>query len=113
MFRGTDSTIIGWKEDFNMGFADNVPAQQDAAEYVKNASEQMEEILIRLCGHSKGGNLAVYSAAFCTEAIQRRILEVRNFDGPGFNEKNIHLSLIHICAMESTESQIPPWRLQR
>lgn len=90
VFRGTDSTIIGWKEDFNMGFADNVPAQQDAAEYIKNASEQLAERPIRLCGHSKGGNLAVYSAAFCKEAIQQRILEVRNFDGPGFNEKNIH-----------------------
>ena len=106
VFRGTDSTIIGWKEDFNMGFADNVPAQQDAAEYVKNASEQMEEILIRLCGHSKGGNLAVYSAAFCTEAIQRRILEVRNFDGPGFNEKNIHYPGVKRISMR-TRTYLP------
>lgn len=90
VYRGTDSTIIGWKEDFNMGFADYVPAQIDAAKYIKKAACQMEGTPIRLCGHSKGGNLAVYSAAFCTEEIQDRILEVRNFDGPGFNEKNIH-----------------------
>lgn len=90
VYRGTDNTIIGWKEDFNMGFADNVPAQQDAAEYIEAASRQMAGMPIRICGHSKGGNLAVYSAAFCAEEIQSRIIEVRNFDGPGFNEKNIH-----------------------
>lgn len=91
VYRGTDSSITGWKEDFNMGFADNVPAQQDAAQYIEKAAAQITGIPIRICGHSKGGNLAVYSAAFCAEEIQSRILEVRNFDGPGFNEKNIHL----------------------
>ncbi len=90
VYRGTDSTIIGWKEDFNMGFAENVPAQQDAAEYIAEAARMVGERSIRICGHSKGGNLAVYSAAFCPAQIQDRILEVRNFDGPGFNEKNIH-----------------------
>ena len=85
-FRGTDNTLIGWKEDFNMGFVFPVPAQELAVDYIeKIASRHSENMLVG--GHSKGGNLAVYSAAFCSEAVQNRIEIVYNFDGPGFDEK--------------------------
>ena len=43
-------------------------------------------MLLRLGGHSKGGNLAVYAAAKAPENIRRRILSVYNLDGPGFTE---------------------------
>lgn len=85
-FRGTDNTLVGWKEDFNMCFVCPVPAQELALEYlegtVKNSLGR-----ITIGGHSKGGNLAVYAAAFCSERAQKRVQTVFNFDGPGFDEK--------------------------
>lgn len=88
-FRGTDGTLVGWKEDFNMAFSDTVSAQTDAAKYVNEVYKALKRDL-RLGGHSKGGNLAVYSAAFCESRVQRRVVQVRNFDGPGFNMKLIN-----------------------
>lgn len=85
-FRGTDNTIIGWKEDFNMGFEFPVPAQHMAVEYYENAAGKLKEGTFYIGGHSKGGNLSVYTAAFCNASCQRMIKNVYNFDGPGFNE---------------------------
>lgn len=84
-FRGTDSTLVGWKEDFNMGFMDAVPAQEMAREYVERFAAAFPGVL-RLGGHSKGGNLAVYAAARASEAVQARIEAVYNNDGPGFTD---------------------------
>lgn len=82
-FRGTDSTLVGWKEDFNMSFQTSVPAQRLAQEYVQRFAANSREKL-HLAGHSKGGNLAVYAGAKCGKLAQDRILDVYNFDGPGF-----------------------------
>ncbi|MBQ7784951.1 MAG: DUF2974 domain-containing protein [Clostridia bacterium] len=84
-FRGTDGTVIGWKEDFNMSFSGEVPAQRNAWYYVQEAAKTLGGRLI-LGGHSKGGNLAAYAGIFSPEDVQRRIDSVYNFDGPGFNE---------------------------
>jgi hypothetical protein len=84
-YRGTDNTIVGWKEDFNMCFSPVVPAQREAVSYLENMASQIRGPLC-LGGHSKGGNLAVYAAAFCQKKIQRRIRAVYNNDGPGFNQ---------------------------
>ena len=85
-FRGTDESIVGWKEDFNMAFLSEIPAQRLAVEYIeKVAAEEKNKIIV--CGHSKGGNLAVYSSVFCNESIKNRIIAIYNHDGPGFNEK--------------------------
>ena len=86
-FRGTDDTIIGWKEDFNMSFKAPVPSQLQAVEYVKKTALLHRRGKIRMGGHSKGGNLAVYAAAFSPERIRKRILQVHNFDGPGFTKE--------------------------
>ncbi len=84
-FRGTDETLIGWKEDFNMSFQQTVPSQRLALNYVRDfAAEYM--LPLRLGGHSKGGNLAVFAAARCGPVLQKRILDVYNHDGPGFTE---------------------------
>lgn len=85
-YRGTDNTIIGWKEDFNMSFSEFVPAQTDAVSYLEGVAEKYAN-RIRVGGHSKGGNLAVYAAAFCKESVKYRILNVYNNDGPGFCDK--------------------------
>ena len=82
-FRGTDRSLVGWKEDFNMAFQEAVPAQLLAQDYVREAAAEYG-MPLRLGGHSKGGNLAVFAAARSTPDIQRRILEVYNNDGPGF-----------------------------
>ncbi len=37
-------------------------------------------------GHSKGGNIAVYSAMECDSSIQSRIIKIYSHDGPGFKE---------------------------
>ena len=87
-YRGTDNTIVGWKEDFNMSFQALVPSQIDAAKYLANIAEKYQ-YKIRVGGHSKGGNLAVYAAAFCDKKIKKRIIDVYNNDGPGFQEKII------------------------
>lgn len=84
-FRGTDSTLTGWKEDFNMSFQQTVPSQNLAARYVREA-EAAYRVPMRLGGHSKGGNLAVFAAARSPAALQSRILEVYNNDGPGFTD---------------------------
>ena len=82
-FRGTDNTIVGWKEDFNMSYLETVPSQREAAKYLAEAAAKRGEKL-RLGGHSKGGNVAVYAAATAAPAVQKRILGVYNNDGPGF-----------------------------
>lgn len=83
-FRGTDLTLVGWKEDFNMSFMSPVPSQVEAVEYLDQVASSFKGKL-RVGGHSKGGNLAVYAAAFCKKSVQKRILAVFNNDGPGFD----------------------------
>ena len=86
-FRGTDNTIIGWKEDFNMSFVCPGPAQVLASRYVERLANEKNEKNIVITGHSKGGNLAVYAAAFCDDGVQKRITSVFNYDGPGFDDR--------------------------
>lgn len=85
-FRGTDDTIVGWREDFNMGLMANVPSQLEAVEYVEQTALEGNHRLI-LGGHSKGGNLAVYAAFRCDKTIRDRIIQVYNNDGPGFQKE--------------------------
>ena len=84
-FRGTDSTIVGWREDFNMAFESPVPAQSAAVKYLNEAAALTDGPLI-LGGHSKGGNLAVYAAAHADPMTQSRIRAVYSFDGPGLDD---------------------------
>ena len=84
-FRGTDYTLTGWKEDFNMTFQESIPAQRLAAEYTRDISLRYP-VPLYLGGHSKGGNLAVFAAAKCEPVIRQRIVAVYNHDGPGFTD---------------------------
>lgn len=87
-FRGTDGTVIGWKEDFDLAVSAAVPAQLDAVRYIDALAAAASGGLY-LGGHSKGGNLAVYAAAFCMRETRARIRSVRNFDGPGFQQEMV------------------------
>ena len=82
-FRGTDETIVGWKEDFNMAFLSPVPGQEYSVRYLEEAAAGFEGPFY-VGGHSKGGNLAVYSAMNCAPQIQERIIKIYSMDGPGF-----------------------------
>ena len=87
-FRGTDDTLVGWKENFNMSFMHPVPAQTEAAKYLEYIAERTEG-KIYVGGHSKGGNLAVYSAVKSPPEVKERIAAVYNNDGPGFSKEFI------------------------
>ena len=90
-FRGTDDTLAGWKEDFELACMPEVPAQKKAVDYVKDVSKQFPRKKLRLGGHSKGGNLAVYAGVFCPASVQRRIAAIWSNDGPGFHEDLLDL----------------------
>ena len=85
-FRGTDNSLVGWKEDFNMSFQDSVPAQEMAREYLEQCARWFAGDLI-LGGHSKGGNLAVYAAATCSPQVRNKVRQVYSHDSPGFNDR--------------------------
>ena len=88
-FRGTDDTIIGWKEDFNLSYM-TVPAEDEASLYLQKVMDG-RKCKCRLGGHSKGGHLAIYAAAKVQENIQDKIERIYNFDGPGFNREAIQM----------------------
>lgn len=85
-YRGTDDTLVGWKENFNMSFTFPVPAQNAAAEYLQTVAASRRG-KIRLGGHSKGGNLAIWAAVNAGARLQKRIIAAYNNDGPGFVQK--------------------------
>jgi Protein of unknown function (DUF2974). len=109
IYRGTDNTIEGWKEDFDMSFAETVPAQRLSLAYLEDVAGKYPGKEIIVMGHSKGGNLAVYSLLNADDALRERISAVYNNDGPGFNEMmNLSASLaryegkIHTYVPESS-----------
>ena len=85
-FRGTDNTVVGWREDFDMAYTTRVPAQEAAILYLRRAAA-LSKAPLRLVGHSKGGNLAVYAAAFASKRVQDRIESIISYDGPGMNRE--------------------------
>ncbi len=88
-FKGTDNTLVGWKEDLNMSFLPKIPAQQEAVDYLNNIGTWKTHHIF-LGGHSKGGNLAIYAAVNCKKKWQKRIKKIYNNDGPGFQEEFIN-----------------------
>ena len=83
-FRGTDNTLVGWKEDFNMAYATEVPSQASAVAYLERIASTRDGDLL-LGGHSKGGNLATYAATMCADSCHARVAGVFSHDGPGLS----------------------------
>lgn len=104
-FRGTDSSLVGWKEDINMGFKKDVPSQKEAVKYLSSMAEKYKDDFI-IGGHSKGGNLAVYSAVFCKDSVKNRIERVINADGPGF-DKSVILTDNYKKILNKIQTYIP------
>ena len=106
-FFGTDDTIIGWKEDFNLAFLDHVPAQTEAKKYLDTLEKKYPLKRIYLGGHSKGGNLAIYASVLAPDAVQKRIKKIHNYDGPGLRKGTIALDAGSEKVTGKIESFIP------
>lgn len=109
-YRGTDLTFVGWKEDFNLAFLSPVPAQREAVVYLE-AVAQDAPFPLRLGGHSKGGNLAVYAAIHAAPETADRVVSVFSHDAPGFRDnvfesEGYHRMKGRICATLPQSSQI-------
>ena len=89
IFRGTDESLTGWKEDFMMTYSDLIPAQIDAIEYLRKQAELFSGSL-NISGHSKGGNLSLYASAMQEETVQDRIKQIYCWDAPG-----VHRSILN------------------
>ena len=83
-FRGTDGTMVGWEEDFNLAFMDEIPAQAHAKEYLWRVMRRYFLTKVVIGGHSKGGNLAIFAGMNMVNSYQKRLLSAFNFDGPSF-----------------------------
>ena len=85
VFRGTDDTLIGWKEDFHMTYMDHVPAQRRAASYLQNVMKEFPKGRFLVAGHSKGGNLATYACSYLPNRLFERVDAIYSYDAPGLN----------------------------
>ena len=83
-FRGTDNSWVGWKEDFALAYKEQIPAQESALNYLRSAIGIFSG-QVTVCGHSKGGNLAVYAGTHVIGLRQNKIKKIISFDGPGFD----------------------------
>ena len=99
IFRGTDESLTGWKEDFMMTYSDLIPAQTDAIEYLRKQAELFEGNL-SISGHSKGGNLSLYASALQEEAVQNRIQQIYCWDAPG-----VHRSILNTVGYQRVVSK--------
>lgn len=88
LFRGTDRTINGWKENFDMVLQDKIPSQKIGAKYLKEVIDRFDGKKIIVIGHSKGGNIAYYSYFNLSLEDQNKVTYTFNLDGPGFKEDN-------------------------
>ena len=105
-YLGTDDSIYGWKEDFNLAFMENIPAQLDGTKYLKEIANKYNKKKIRVGGHSKGGNIAVFASVSLPKNIQKRIIKIYNYDGPGLNNKIID-NKKNINIIEKVSTYIP------
>lgn len=88
-FRGTDDTLAGWKEDVDIYTRKVIPSYQLAVDYLEQAAENFSGDII-VCGHSKGGNVALYAALNCSQEVRSRIRYLYNNDGPGFFDYSLY-----------------------
>lgn len=91
VFRGTDDSLVGWKEDFKLTYMREIPAHRSAIVYLKNYLSLHKGNIV-VSGHSKGGNLALYAASHVSWELQSRIAYIYMFDAPGLQESELTLS---------------------
>ena len=88
VFRGTDDTLIGWKEDFKLAYVREIPAHRAAVAYLESYLEKYAGKVI-VSGHSKGGNLALYAVSHVNDLLRPQVEKVYMLDAPGLQEKGL------------------------
>ena len=88
VFRGTDDTLIGWKEDFKLTYVREIPAHRAAVAYLESYLEKYAG-KVTVSGHSKGGNLALYAVAHVNDLLRPQVEKVYMLDAPGLQEKGL------------------------
>jgi len=89
-FRGTDNTIVGWREDFEISYRE-VPAQRRALAYLERVLLGGRRYYVG--GHSKGANLAMYGTVFLHREQQDLVSHVYVNDGPGLCPSVVSVAL--------------------
>ncbi len=103
---GTDNTLVGLREDFDMAYLPCVPSQEDAVKYAQEMLAKYPEANLRLGGHSKGGSAALYAAYHLSDYEQARLIRAESFDGPGFDESLTALPPAD-CILPKMQSYLP------
>jgi hypothetical protein len=85
-YGGTDDSIVGWQEDFQLLYLEEIEAHKHGREYLKQIFEKFNKEII-ICGHSKGANIAMETLLSASDEIYEKISFVYCFDGPGLGEK--------------------------
>ncbi|UVF03413.1 DUF2974 domain-containing protein [Streptococcus equinus] len=108
VFRGTDDTLIGWKEDFKMTYVQEIPAHRAAVAYLERYLEEYSG-KVTVSGHSKGGNLALYAVSHVSDCVRQQIEKVYMLDAPGLQEAGLkepgYLAIRNrVCVIRPEES---------
>lgn len=109
-YRGTDDTIVGWKEDFMLAYKDEILSEKKAKEYllnILNKHSPFSKTKYYLGGHSKGGHLAMYACKDLPKKWHSKIQFIHNFDGPGFKPEFYDNNAIKALQSKMT-TYIPP-----
>ena len=84
VFRGTDLSLLAWKEDIILGYHKIIPGHAESVNYLTHVIKSNPGVNVYVCGHSKGANLATYAACKIDRELAQQIIEVYDLDGPGF-----------------------------
>lgn len=92
-FGGTDDTILGWHEDFELLYLEEIPSHKHGQKYLKHVAKNFDKDFL-ICGHSKGANIAMEVLLSSPQEIFDRIVKVYCYDGPGISQKEYHQALL-------------------
>lgn len=108
-YRGTDNSFTGWKEDFDLCCYDKISSHDIALNFARrNIKSIRKNEQVYICGHSKGGNVAVFVSTMIEQKYQDKITDVISIDGPGLlkkiynsiEHKRIQSRIVHIVPVD-------------
>ncbi len=105
-FKGTDSSLIGWIENFRITYSYPTNTHKMAIDYLKNNTHRITDKEVYVAGHSKGGNLALVSSMEVPQNISKKIKKIYNFDGPGLRKEQYQSPAFKMIS-EKTETIMP------
>lgn len=104
VYRGTDESITGWKEDLNLGFYDEIPSERKALEFLEKNAGSYRFLIVM--GHSKGGTLALYASEKSADETFTKIKRIYDFDAPGLSDSIVQNDRWNEVK-EKTEAYVP------